>query len=203
MPRPSAILLVLLLFAVPTTSKDKKKETLPELMLRARFVTVMVSPDSGISLIDPTDNRIAQSDVEAALQKWGRFNVTTETLNADLIIVVRKGGKAIKPTLNGGTRNDHPVVINPGATGDIGIGLKMGTPPNTTAADSHRTERPTLGTDIGPTEDVFAVYRAGVDNPLDSGPLWRYAGHNGLQHPSVPAVEKFRKAIEEAEKAKP
>ncbi len=203
MARRSAILPVLLLLVVASSSKEKKKEALPELLLRARFVTVMVYPDSAIALTDPTENRIAQSDVEAALQKWGRFKVTMETLNADLIIVVRKGGKAITPTLNGGTRNGHPVVINPSGTGDIDVGIKMGTPPNTTASDSHRTERPTPGTEIGPTEDVFTVYRAGGDNPLDTAPLWRYAGHNGLQHPSVPAVEKFRKAMEEAKKAKP
>lgn len=203
MPKRSAIVFALLLLAVPSSAKDKKKDTLPELVLRARYVTVMVNPGSGMSLANPTENRIAQSDVEAALGKWGRFRVTLETINADLILVVRKGGKAVKPTIGGGTRNDRPVIINPGGNSDINVGVRVGTPPNTTGADARRSEGPTLGTDVGPPEDVLEVYRAGTEDPLDSAPLWRYSAHNGLQHPSVPAVEKFRKAVEEAEKAKP
>ncbi|HXZ81370.1 MAG TPA: hypothetical protein VEG30_15685 [Terriglobales bacterium] len=36
--------------------------------------------------------------------------------------------------------------------------------------------------------------------PLDSPPAWRYTAKDALRSPSVPAVAKFRKAIEDAEK---
>ena len=61
---------------------------------------------------------------------------------------------------------------------------------------------PTMRTEVGTPDDVFSVYRGGEYNPLDAPPLWRYIARDGLKHPGVPAVDKFRKAIEEAEKAK-
>jgi len=50
---------------------------------------------------------------------------------------------------------------------------------------------------------LFSVYAGHFADPLDAPPLWRYSGRNALQHPGVPAVEKFRKAIEDSEKSKP
>ncbi len=73
MPKYSAVGLAFLLLAVPCSSKDKKKEIIPELILRARYVTVVVDPDSGISLANPAENGVARSDVETVLEKWGRF----------------------------------------------------------------------------------------------------------------------------------
>lgn len=37
--------------------------------------------------------------------------------------------------------------------------------------------------------------------PLDNAPVWRYIAKNGLKSPRVEAVEEFRKAVEESEKA--
>jgi hypothetical protein len=203
MLKRSAITLALLFLAVPSSSKDKKKETLPEMILRARYVAVVIDPDTGMSVTNPLENRTARTDVEAALAKWGRFKTTLDPINADLIMVVRKGGKAVKPTIGGGTRNDRPVVLNPGGPGDINVGVAVGIPPRTSSSDANSNGGPSPRTEIGPSEDILSVYRGGVNDPLDSVPLWRYAARNGLQHPSVPAVDKFRKAIEEAEKAKP
>jgi hypothetical protein len=45
------------------------------------------------------------------------------------------------------------------------------------------------------------VYRGGVQYPLDSAPVWRYAAKNALRAPVVPAVEQFKKAITGSEKA--
>jgi hypothetical protein len=94
MPKRSAIALAVLLLAVPSLSKDKKKPTLPAAILRAQYVAVVVDPDAGIPVMSPGENETARSDVEAALQKWGRLKTTLNTANADLILVVRKGGEA-------------------------------------------------------------------------------------------------------------
>jgi hypothetical protein len=62
---------------------------------------------------------------------------------------------------------------------------------------------PQIGNEIGPSEDTFEVYRGGMQNPLDSPPVWRYVAKDCLRAPGVTAVEQFRKAIAEAEKPQP
>jgi hypothetical protein len=47
---------------------------------------------------------------------------------------------------------------------------------------------------------MFVVYEGRVDGLLDRAPAWRYMTKEALHSPNVPAVEEFRKAIEEAEK---
>jgi hypothetical protein len=54
--------------------------------------------------------------------------------------------------------------------------------------------------EIGPSGDTFEVYRGRVEYPLDNAPVWRYLAKDALRSPDVPAVEAFRKLIEEAEK---
>jgi hypothetical protein len=59
-----------------------------------------------------------------------------------------------------------------------------------------------MSNEVGPKEDVFAVYQGGISDPLNSVPVWRYIAKDGLRAPKVAAVEEFRKAIAEAEKPK-
>jgi hypothetical protein len=46
-------------------------------------------------------------------------------------------------------------------------------------------------------EDSFIVYQGKIDAP----PVWRYEAKNALKPHSVPAVDIFRKAVDEAEQA--
>src|SRR5579859_2780139 len=71
--------------------KNKKKILLPADVLKAQTVLVLIDPDAGVPLDAPNANRTAQEDVEKALMDWGRFRMTMNISNADLIIVVRKG----------------------------------------------------------------------------------------------------------------
>jgi hypothetical protein len=201
MSRAWALVLIALVAVHPSAGKDKKKGTLPELVLRARYVAVVTDPDAGVSMTNPGENSVARSDVESALRKWGRFSLTLDPRNADLIFVLHRGGAAVKPTI-GGIPNEPPVVLGP--TGDSGGGITIGSGrrPGLSSSDS-QIGGPTMRTEVGTPDDVFSVYRGSEDDPLDAPPLWRYVARDGLKHPAVPAVEKFRKAIEEAEKAKP
>jgi hypothetical protein len=182
-------------------AKDKKKAVLPDYVLKARTVLVIVNPDAGISVANPNENRVAQDEVEKALMNWGRFSPVMDAQTADLVIAVRKGhGTAVTPTI-GGVGSDRPVIMQP-SEGGIRMGGQRGTP--------SPVSDPTLGgpqqtgphprTEIGPSEDMFEVYRGGVEYPLDSPPVWRYSAPDALSSPSIPAVTRFRKAIEEAEK---
>jgi len=122
---------------------------------------------------------------------------------ADLIITVRKGtGRSVNPTIGGGRIDDPPVVLQPGQGGDIRIGGQRGHPPDLSqgGAQSQDTS-PHLQTEVGPSDDVLAVYRGRIEYPLDGSPVWRSVGKDSLRAPSVRAVDEFRKAIIAAEKA--
>ena len=177
-------------------SKDKKKPILPAYVLTARTVTVIIDPEAGMTIDDPRANQMAQKDVEAALMNWGRFDVRMMAGGgADLIIVVRKGhAHNVEPTIPDPRQNGHLGSITP-IDGGVGIGAQQGHPP----PDSPVPPGPQI--EAGPTQDTFAVYRGDVDKPLDAAPAWRYTASDALQSPSVPAVDKFRKAIADAEKA--
>jgi hypothetical protein len=84
-------LIVLILSSLVAAGKDKKKATLPEDILKAHTVWVIVDPTAGVDIDDPNANRIARADVEKALVQWGRLEPVTNADMADLIITVRKG----------------------------------------------------------------------------------------------------------------
>jgi hypothetical protein len=201
--RRSLAVSVLLLSCLVGSAKDKKKVLLPADVLRAHTVLVVVDPDAGVAVRDPNANRIAREDVEKALINWGRLFPVAEASTADLIITVRKGhDKVAEPTIGGTPVNNFPkVILQPtdsgvhaaGRSGNSGV---PGDPSNTTS----RSSGPKPQVEVGPSQDMFVVYRGNLYNPLDSPPVWRYSAKDALQSPGVPAVEVFRKLIAESEK---
>jgi len=192
-------LAVCLLFAATGFAKDKKP-ILPVYVLTARTITVITDPGAGISLDDPRANEIARKDVETALLTWGRFDVRMDGQGTDLVIVIRKGhGRAVQPTISNPRQNNPAGSIDPYDNG-IGISAQHGRAPDSAApGTADQTPHPQI--EAGSTQDTFLVYRGDVDNPLDGPAAWRYTASDALQSPSVPAVDKFRKAIADAEKA--
>ena len=94
-------------------AKDKTKNTLPPYVLQAKTVAIIIDPNAGMSIDDPQANARAQKDVEAALLKWGRFDLVSETKSADLIIVVRKGnGRPMDDAMPDARQNNGGDVIN-------------------------------------------------------------------------------------------
>lgn len=195
-----SVLFLLCLFA---TAKDKKKVPLPIDVLSAHTAWVMVDPQAGVDVSDPLANRHALDAVNAALAKWGRITPVTDPSQADLIIVIRKGtGRLVDETIGGTPMNAPPSVIGQ-RTPDGGFNASGQTGP-----PMERQNNPHPQMEVTDPADTFAVYRGNpaynndptVDNPLDSAPVWRYTAKNGLQSPSVPAVDQFRRAILESER---
>jgi hypothetical protein len=204
MSRMSVLLSVALLLAPFTSAKDKNKAILSAEVLRAQTALVVINPEAGEPLMDPSANRRAQEDVEKSLMKWGRFRMVMEPQTADLVIAVRKGtGRAASPTIRGGPIDNRPVILEPTENGDVRIGAQHRHPPNLTppGMGAPQDTGPRLGNEVGPSEDTLEVYRGGVESPLDSAPVWRYMAKDALRSPVVPAVDQFRKAVDEAEKA--
>jgi hypothetical protein len=202
--RLSSLVLVAALLAVPANAKDKKKSSLPEYVLRATTVRVVIMPDAGEPVDQPMANSTARENVEKALMQWGRLHPVLDGQESDLVIAVRTGsGKMVQPTIRGGPIDNRPGVAQP-TDGGIRIGAQQGTPPPLSdpsmGPQNGPQNGPHVGNEIGPTEDTFEVYRGGVADPLDSAPVWRYIAKDCLRAPEVSAVEQFRKVIAEAEK---
>jgi hypothetical protein len=195
---------VLLLSCLLATAKSKKKATLPVEVLRAHTAWVIVDPQAGVDVQDPTANRQAIDAVNDALARWGRLTPVTGPSQADLIIVIRKGtGRMVQPTIAGTPMNSPPPMIGQQTDGGTSASGRLGGPPFQRQSDPH----PQM--EISSPDDTFAVYRGNPaynedpsgENPLDSPPVWRYTAKDALESPSVPAVDQFRKAIAESEKA--
>lgn len=196
-----AVSLVLVLCCAIATAKGKKKKILlPADILQARTVLVVVDPDAGMSPEAPYANRKAQEDVEKALMNWGRFELATNISDADLVIEIRKGnGKIAQPTIGGIPQNSRPVVLEPG---DSTSRASAGTTPPLGGQSPAGAERPDPSPqlEVGPTEDVFTVYRGKRDRALQAPSVWRYSARDALSSPGVPAVDQFKKLIAAAEK---
>jgi hypothetical protein len=201
--RASIVLLVLcLLLVAQAQAKNKKKQVLPEDVLRAGTVLVVIHPEAGEPLTNPRANRTAQEEVEKAIMKWGRFKLVKDTQTADLVIAVRKG-HANGPTVRNSPTDDRSVS---GQQPDFRVGdLRDRQPDPSTDHGPGESEarRPLIINDDGPSEDIFEVYRGGVKYPLDKSPVWRYMAKDALNGPQVGAVEQFRKAITESEEQQP
>jgi len=195
----------LLIFAAfpVAVAKEKNKQVFPDYVLKAETVAVVIDPDAGEPVTNPTANRTAQENVEKALTQWGRFKVVMDAQTADLVISVQKG-HASGPAVRNSPADNRPVIIQPGDS-NIRLGGQVGRPPDLTnpGPNGSTTREPRMDTEIGTSsDDIFAVYRGGMEFPLDSAPVWRYIGKNALNGPQVPAVDQFRKLLAESEKQK-
>jgi len=199
--RMTIVSLIVLLLVPLAPAKDKKKQELPDYVLKAETVAVVIRPDAGEPVTNPMANRTAEDNVERALSQWGRFRLVSDAQFADLVIAVRKG-HAGGQTINNSPIDNRPVTIQSGG-GDTRAGAQQGRPSDLSSPVGPGGQRmPQVGNEVGPAEDVFEVYISGrdVEHPLDAAPIWRYMGKNALDGPQVKAVEQFKNAITESEK---
>jgi len=201
-PRLSS-LLILSALLVPAAHGKDKKPAFTEDILRAQTVLVMVDPDAGEPLDQPSANAMARESVEKALMEWGRFRLVLDGEQSDLIIAIRTGsGRMVRPTIKGGAVDRRPGV-GQSTDSSIRIGGQHGQPPMRDPTMDPQSQGTRIGNEIGASQDMFTVYRGGTSSSLDSPPVWRYIRQDCLRPtPEVPAVEEFRKALAAAEKAK-
>jgi hypothetical protein len=194
------VFLVFLLLAPLTEAKSKKKPQLPDYVLNAHTVLVVIHPEAGEPLADPTANRTAQDNVEKAMLKWGRFRFAMDPLSADLVITVRKG-HAGGPAVSNSPVDNRPIIYEP-TDGGVRVGAQGGRPLGLDypSVGGPADKGPRIRNEIGPAEDMLEVYRGGTQYPLVASPVWRYMAHDALDGPEVAAVEQFQKAIDESEK---
>ena len=200
--RLSTLLLLAVFIAAPLSAKDKDKNKplVPDYVLKAQTVRVVIDPEAGEPLNQPNANAIARDNVEKALSEWGRLRPMMEGMGeTDLLIVVRTGsGKAVQPTIKGGPIDQRGGVAQ-STDSTIRIGGGVGQRPNTNPNPDPMDRSPHVSNEIGPSEDTFAVYRGDISGPLDAPPVWRYIAKDCLRAPRMAAVEEFRKTLAEAD----
>lgn len=144
---------------------------LPKLVVHAKYV--LVTTYAGDDLTNykvMPDDRQAVVDVQNAIKKWGRYALTYDAKNADLILLVRKG---------------HTVESQPG----LQIGAGSATNPSIGAV---------APTDIGDSRDMLALYDAA--DGINSAPLWRDLMNAGLDPPQMRLVGELISAVDKAAK---
>jgi len=197
-PLPSLLLLAVLL-APAVQAKNNNKQAIPDYVLKAQTVRVVIDPDAGEPLDQPNANAIARENVEKALMDWGRLRPVMDSMGADLIIVVRTGsGAAMRPTVKGGPVDQRGGVAQ-GTDTSVRIGGGWGQNPSAPPRDP-MDRSPHIDNQTGPSEDSFIVYRGDAVDPTNTPGVWRYVAKDCLRAPKIAAVEEFRKALAEAEK---
>ena len=129
--RLAVVLLLISILAVSLLAKDKdkKKQVLPDFVLRAQTVRVEILPGSGEPLDQPIANSMARENVEKAFSEWGRYRLVMDGQEADLVVAVRTGGdRMVRPTIQGGPIDQRGGVAQ-GTDSTVRIGGQSGRPP--------------------------------------------------------------------------
>jgi hypothetical protein len=190
------VLAILALQDIPGLAKTKQEKTLPEYVLAAKSVAVMIDPTAGMDADDPRANDIARKDVETALAKWGRFEPVVHPEYADIVIVIRKG----HPQTQDATMPDPP--RQPGTMNPNDNGIRMGAQHSVDGTQPVNPQRPQQQEiEMAPQEDSFVVYQGWKANPASGPVAWRKDQRDGLHSHDVPVVDEFRKAVDAAQKA--
>jgi hypothetical protein len=200
--RVLALFAGIVVLASCVVAKKKEKQVLPDAVLRAQTVFVVIQPDAKEPLTEPNANLKAQKAVEEALMKWGKFRLALDTtMAADIVISVEKGtGKAMSPTISGGPVDSRPVDVE-GDASQIRIMGQKGHPDTTSIPTNDPSAPVHTGTQAGGSEDVLRLFiGGGVEYPLDHSPVWTYSRKDALKGPEVAAVAELKKVFEESEK---
>jgi len=152
--RLSALLACVLTLLPVAAVKDKNKTNLPDSILQAQTVRVLVSPDTGQPLNHPTANLAPRDAVENAIEAWGRFTIVHER-DSDLVITVRAStGRLVSHTIESGPTDTREGV----QYGKVGVWATQGNgpaPSDPMAGPQHTA--PHAGKQVGQMQDVFEV----------------------------------------------
>ena len=178
-----AILLLTALAGLAPLQGNAKKPSLPEVFETARTVYVEC-PDGDITSMKlDREDRNAILDLQDGIEDWARYTLSRSRLDADLILVVRKGrvwrDQPNSTSLPGsGTPIGHTPIQNPA---DASRG-----PNDSTSQDGFRREK-----------DQLSVYTLQSNGKL-KGPIWNDEMDRGLQSPSILLLQRLKAQVEKA-----
>ena len=122
----------LLCWPPPPSPKNKNKSALPEDILRAQTVRVVIDPDAGEPMDQPKANAIARENVEKALEGMGPLpeSCVLDGAESDLIISVRTGNGRIDAAHDKGGPIDNVRESHKTTDSTFAIGGQRGHPPH-------------------------------------------------------------------------
>jgi hypothetical protein len=85
---------------------------------------------------------------------------------------------------------DIVIAVRTGAYAKPRLGVETGT---------SKPPQASIGSEFGDDRDMLAIYRGGTD-PFETSPLWRDLSAKGLALPTIPALERLKRALDEEEK---
>ena len=189
MRRRNLLFLIPLLLLPLSFAKNKPKTPLPKMVAHAQYV--MVTTYFGDPARHPLDARItaedrqAVSDVQDALEKWGRYSLAYRSEDAELILVVRKG-RFMDATAGARVHAGSRQPCTPGQSAPCTIEQPAGVDP-------------VANVDVGDPQDELVLYDR--SEGFDAAPLWRGRSPDGLNAPEMKLVSELRTKVEETAKA--
>jgi hypothetical protein len=175
--KPHQVVAIALLFpAVLLLHAKDKKPKVPAVFGQAKYIYVeAVDGEEFDPNIDPED-KLAIADVRDALDNWKRYILTSGRIDADVVIVVRKGRAAGKTVVV--TPRRGPLTGGAGQPAEIGEGSQ-------------------IGRDEDDPDDTLEVCTVDPNGKL-SNPLWQRSMPGGLRAPRMPLLEQFEEAVDKA-----
>ncbi|MFZ0336956.1 MAG: hypothetical protein WAL45_02925 [Terracidiphilus sp.] len=190
-PSRIVLLLAFLMPALAPAQHKAKKPIVPAIFKNAQYVYVEAIDGQEFDPGLLPEDRQAIADVQAALQQWNRYSLTTRREDADIVIVVRKGRVVVAKagviigSSSGPQGNPSPNSSSGQPRGQAGTGVGVVT-----------------GGEVGTPDDLFEICQVNTDGTL-STPLWMRTFPGGLDGPKVMLFEQFRKAVEKAYPSQP
>ena len=181
------LLAMAVLPAAAQSASQAPDPTLPKIFDTARYVYVEAEQISRSGRDLTPSDRQAIANLQKLLRDWGRYIVTVDRQNADLIFVVHKAATEM---------GNAPVVIG-SAPRQPGRNPYPRDPTNQGAGNSGQDDGPGLIADSGSPDDQLAVYILNGSNTL-TGPLWKESSRNGLARPKLTLFQHLKEDVEEA-----
>lgn len=184
--RHAALLLLAVAFAVPAVSKSKK----PAVSAFFQHATYAHVESQNGDSSDPRvfrEDREAIADVEAAIQKWGRYTLTPNPAHAELLFVVRRGS----------TSRAQPHVGIPAGASNNPITFPPRRPASGQPTDPAQDTGPGVESESGSALDQLTVYAVSGDGSR-IGPIWSGALENGLLYPGLRLFRQLRDQVDAA-----
>jgi hypothetical protein len=176
-PFKAIALVLLLLPTLAPAQKKPKKSSLPAVFGQARYVYVEAIDGSQFRPDLYPGDRDAIANVQQALQKWGRYALTMDRSQADLVFIVRKGRLASAnvgySTVGLPGRQGAKI---PGQAGPMGSSVSA-------------------GGEGGPKDDLLEVCQIDPDGTLGV-PLWIRSQQDGLDAPNVALIRELKTAVD-------